>query len=48
MQQLKQAEIIEADDLTATTDTQHSDFEDDEFGFDFDLPDFTNDQSKAK
>ena len=48
MQQLKQVEIIEADDHTATTDTQHSDFEDDEFGFDFDLPDFTDDQSKAK
>lgn len=47
MQQLKQAEVIEADDLTATADAPHSDFEDDEFGFDFDLPDFSNHQPKT-
>jgi hypothetical protein len=47
MQQLKQAEVIEADDLTATADAPHSDFEDDEFGFDFDLPDFSHHQPKT-
>ena len=46
LQELKQSNVIDANQLTATINNGDQDLDDEDFGFDFDLPDFSKEQSK--